>query len=221
MSNLRILKNNTAQDVSLDIGHIVPASGQLEVDPANYLLIAKSNTAIEKLSDGTLTLNNGIEDIADLNKAIQILIGVAIPNVEVKSIPPISTEDILAGLDITEFYENEIDIQTTYTTVFQKNSKGIFKGLKLDVSNEDVDVRISIDSTVIFEANLKNLSNFGFDKSSSTGIQREFGFSGSGEFEYFPSYPMLCNSSFLVEVKKDRNGNRDVDKRLLIYRVIP
>lgn len=71
----KILKNNTGSAVPIsDVGQEVPASGQLTIQATDYGIFAASSDTVGLLSDGTLTMNNGSEDLA-LADAVQFLQG--------------------------------------------------------------------------------------------------------------------------------------------------
>lgn len=60
----RILINTTGNAVDLtDIGRVVPASGQLEIDDKNLLAFGNSNVMWQKIGDGTLKYNDGTSDL--------------------------------------------------------------------------------------------------------------------------------------------------------------
>lgn len=89
----KILKNNTGSAVPLsDVGQEVPASGQLVIDPSDYNIFASSGDTIAKLSDGTLTLNNGSVDLL-LASAISYLQG-GVSHVSVEQNPPFAAKKI-------------------------------------------------------------------------------------------------------------------------------
>lgn len=85
----KILKNNTAEDISLDVGHVVPASGQYTIDPANYLLFANSADVLTLLASGDLIYNDGASDL-ELSPAIDHLKGMFPLHIDadVSSTPP-------------------------------------------------------------------------------------------------------------------------------------
>lgn len=61
----KILKNNTASPVNIaDVGQIVPASGQLTIQPQDYWLYAASSNVITFIGDSTLTVNDGTSDLS-------------------------------------------------------------------------------------------------------------------------------------------------------------
>ena len=68
----KILINNTASPVSIDdVGQVVPASGQLTIQPQDYWLYAASDNVITLISDlavgpstSTLTVNDGSFDLS-------------------------------------------------------------------------------------------------------------------------------------------------------------
>lgn len=62
----KILKNTTASPVTLaDVGQTIPASGQITIDPSDYDKYAGSADVIVKIDDGTLILNDGIQDLSE------------------------------------------------------------------------------------------------------------------------------------------------------------
>ena len=87
----KILKNNTVDDVPLH-GYVVPGSGQLTIDPGNYSLFSRSDATIEKLADGTLTMNNGSVDLT-LAAGIQFLQG-GFNNVAVNEQPAFAAKKV-------------------------------------------------------------------------------------------------------------------------------
>lgn len=68
----KILKNNTSSEISLDIGHKIPASGSYTIDPANYSLFARSNDVLSKLASEDLTYNDGNYDLSLSNAIIHL-----------------------------------------------------------------------------------------------------------------------------------------------------
>jgi len=72
----KILKNNTASDIFLsDVGQIVPASGQLVVDPSDYDKYAQSTDTESELLAENLTLNNGLDDLP-IDEALNLIRGI-------------------------------------------------------------------------------------------------------------------------------------------------
>lgn len=68
----KILKNNTAAAINLDIGHVIPASGQYTIDPANYSLFARSDDVITKLAVEDLTYNDGSVDLSTIDALLHL-----------------------------------------------------------------------------------------------------------------------------------------------------
>ena len=92
-----ILKNQTLSDITLDIGRVVPASGELEIDVGNLVAFQKSNDVLTKLANGDLILSDGVKDLA-LSDALDHLKGfyqkspldpdTGMPSVSTKKLPP-------------------------------------------------------------------------------------------------------------------------------------
>jgi hypothetical protein len=61
----KILKNNTASPVVIDdVGQTIPASGQLTVEPTDYLLYAASADLATLINASTVTVNDGVDDLS-------------------------------------------------------------------------------------------------------------------------------------------------------------
>lgn len=63
----KIIKNTTGTDISLsEIGLVIPASSQLEINAEDYILLA-SETSLTEISPlitaGTLVINDGVNDL--------------------------------------------------------------------------------------------------------------------------------------------------------------
>ena len=71
----KILKNNTAQDVPIDdLGIVVAASGQRDIDDISINKVSTSDDLIALLADDTLTANDGTRDLS-LSDAVHHLFG--------------------------------------------------------------------------------------------------------------------------------------------------
>ena len=61
----KILKNNTASIVDItDVGVSVPASGQLSINTSDFDEFSASDDVVSLIGAGTLTVNNGSEDLS-------------------------------------------------------------------------------------------------------------------------------------------------------------
>lgn len=60
---VKILINNTATILNLDIGISVPASSQTTIQPLDYLEAADSDELVELIGNGTITVNDGNENL--------------------------------------------------------------------------------------------------------------------------------------------------------------
>lgn len=71
----KILKNNTASPVVIsDTGVTIPASGQYLIPSVEDLLWASSSDAIVKISDSTLTVNDGTNDLS-ISEGVDLIKG--------------------------------------------------------------------------------------------------------------------------------------------------
>ena len=70
----KILKNQTASAILLDIGITVPASGQVTITPQDYDEAAASDDLVTFIGSGDIIVNNGSEDLSKSN-AIRLIQG--------------------------------------------------------------------------------------------------------------------------------------------------
>lgn len=72
----KVLVNPSAFDVAIaDTGVTVPTGGSFTIPPQDYPTFAASSDTIRYLSDGTLVLNDGTDDVTILSQAVDILKG--------------------------------------------------------------------------------------------------------------------------------------------------
>lgn len=72
----KILKNNTGSIVPIpDTGFEVPASGQLLIQPENDKLFAGSDDTVTLIGDGTLTVNDGTQDLS-ISDGVDLIKGI-------------------------------------------------------------------------------------------------------------------------------------------------
>lgn len=72
---MKILKNNTGSPVFIsDVGQTIPSNGQLTISVSDYDKYAESSEVIQLLSDDTLTVNDGNEDLP-LNLGVSLIMG--------------------------------------------------------------------------------------------------------------------------------------------------
>jgi len=70
----KILKNQTASPISLDIGLTIPPSGQLSLNPQDFDDAADSNDIITQVGNGNLIVNDGSFDL-DIADGIRLIQG--------------------------------------------------------------------------------------------------------------------------------------------------
>jgi len=124
----KILKNNTDQEISLDVGHKIPASGSYTIDPANYGPFARSNDVLTLLADETLTYNDGSNDL-ELSQAIDHLKGIFPTHLDasISSTPPFAepihrTKRSAISAPVTCTKNDSTDIE--YCLPYDKYCKG-------------------------------------------------------------------------------------------------
>jgi hypothetical protein len=71
----KILVNTTASPVTIsDVGITVPASGQFTIQPQDFPLFAASNDIVLPIANGTLVVNDGLEDL-EIGEGIGLIQG--------------------------------------------------------------------------------------------------------------------------------------------------
>ena len=69
----------------------------------------------------------------------------------------------------------DIDITTSYTSLFSYSGEGLFFGFQLSFNNSDIIIKLTIDAGIIFELSLDDIRQFQFND-TSTGRTQMGGF---------------------------------------------
>lgn len=96
----------------------------------------------------------------------------------------------------------DISLTQSYTDVVSINGSGAFLGMKFVFSNDEVIINFLIDDVSIFEIPVSELRDMNYESHTNVGMNRFFGGSQFGEFEFFPREPIGFTSSLKIQVKK-------------------
>lgn len=105
--------------------------------------------------------------------------------------------------------QTQVDLTTSYQTIWSYDGSGIFFGFKLSSSNNAIMYKLTLDDEVIFEEEINSVWDLGFAEISASF--QFFGFTNSGEFNFNPGRGMIFGSSVKLEAKKTTSGTRRVD----------
>ena len=100
----KIVKNNTASAVNLDVGVTIAASTNYTIEPEDYLRWAASDDIVTYVGDGTLTINDGSNDLG-ISAGIDLIKGLFPSSVEISN---------TGGVETSRTEEDKVDsIETT------------------------------------------------------------------------------------------------------------
>jgi hypothetical protein len=87
----KILKNNTASEIMIaDVGISVPASGQIIVDPNDYLRLQTSDDMVVLISNSSLTVNDGNQDLP-IAEATSYIQGGFSKSINIREVSPLNS----------------------------------------------------------------------------------------------------------------------------------
>lgn len=66
---------------------------------------------------------------------------------------------------------SDINLNTTYTTLFTRSGTGLFFGFQLAFNHSDIIVKLTLDSAIVFELTLDDIRQFQFNDTTKTRIQ--------------------------------------------------
>lgn len=157
----KILINNTASAINLDIGLTIPASGQLTIPPQDYDEAAASDDIVTEVGAGNLTVNDGSFDLAK-SDGIRFIQGGYTNRVQVDN-------DLLSSdrikVDVTgTLSDSTIKVSSNDTTVGFLEDKIVSLDNKLAITTlndgSDEDLQIAVQSGNINTSELNNDANF-------------------------------------------------------------
>lgn len=119
-----------------------------------------------------------------------------------------------------DFDDPNQTIGSSYSTIYSRSGSGVVHGFTLDFDSENVRVKFTVDSDVIFElvlGDIDDIQGAGADDAGSLG-----GIAGmlkSGDSDTLSvkfDCPIPYDSSMSIEAQKSSGGNKDLDRYLIV-----
>lgn len=188
----KILKNTTTSSINLDIGLLVPASGQITLQPTDFVEAADSDQLVELIGDGSIKVNDGNEDLTKAQ-------GMAL---------------ILSGFRKTDFDEDLLESNRLKIDVMGTLGDGQVKVTSADTSAAFLNTKIVVGSNKLS----KNVNNAGSAEElqldvntaniGTSELNNDQGFITSGQAPVQPSDIANFETSAQLNVRDASNRNR-------------
>jgi hypothetical protein len=154
----KILKNNTGSpQLITDVGQTVAASGQLTINPQDYLLYAQSGDLVSLIGDATLTVNDGSADL-NISDGIDLIKGIFPKPIAIVDSDNSSSTNLLADAQFVGEWFDTLNYGICSVCVYASHDSAS-GGLKIEWSNDGVDVHS--DDTFTVPANTGKQFSFG------------------------------------------------------------
>lgn len=129
------------------------------------------------------------------------------------SSPPTRLADS-PGFDVESSYSSSA-ISTSFTNFYSYTGSGVLRGFKIDVSNQQVEVRIVIDGNVAMTEDLNNLRNFLFSDFDAGSVPNYINFPTFGVMEFFPTNGIFFESSIELQLRNVSNFTINLEKYIV------
>lgn len=185
--------------------------------PDNKRVMASENDfLIESISSGLIQVGNGSEYITTTAAQINYLrSGISDVKITATDID-LEVKNNVKGFKLSRS-NSDVSLTTSFSDVLSVNGSGIFLGMKLIFSNDEVNVRLEVDGVEIFDVPVGELRDMNYESNTNVGINRFFGGSRFGEFEFFPKDRIGYTTSLKIQVKKTVNWNIDKEFHHIFY----
>lgn len=187
---------------------------------AQYRYVQRDNNYVILAKDGWFSLYctislSAAEDAADktdfdtnykagaTNSGLEISVSVD------ASIPSISSKLRSDG----EFSETTITADgPSWQTAYLYNGSGLLFDFFMDFNSSDVNIRLSVDSEVIFTYTVDEIDNIKVDdRKSPTWLSED----SSNKITFNPRWPIKYNSQVKIEVHNTKNSNKKIERRVV------
>lgn len=115
-----------------------------------------------------------------------------------------------------DFNDDDISIISSYSQIYSYNGSGAIYGFVLDFNSNNVHVKLKIDSEVIFDLKLSDISRIqSTGKNFDSLICKQMRVHSGNKFEFCPPYPISYSSNILIEAKKSSGSNKTLNKKIV------
>ncbi len=158
---IKILKNNTASAINLDIGITVPASSQVTLATQDYDEAAASDDIVTEVGSGNITINDGSNDLS-ISDGIRLIQGGYTNKIQLD-------EDLLNSdrikIDVTgSLGDNQVKVSANDSLTGFLEDKIVAENNKVSVTTlndgSDEDIQIGINPSNIGTSELTNDEGF-------------------------------------------------------------
>jgi hypothetical protein len=162
-------------------------------------------------------------DLSDLQAAQTIkIVGIDALGVETNAVNANSDGRLLVDADLNSgqlvptitnkfrirLNTSVVTVPAAYTTLFTRTGAGLFFGFQAAFNSANVDIRLTIDSGVVFEINLNDIKQFHFNDTGDTRMQLGgFLTTNSNTLDFSSKFAIPYETNVTIEVKRSDGSN--------------
>lgn len=121
-----------------------------------------------------------------------------------------------------ELSETDVTMGSSYSTIYSYSGSGKFIGMVIEFNDEDVIVKVTIDSETIFELDIEDLNNFNFfgggDDDDGGSVRSHCGLDGANKdkaLHWCPPCPIQYDTEVKIEGKRNGGSNKTMRRRIV------
>ena len=111
------------------------------------------------------------------------------------------------------FDDTGLTLSSSYQTVYTYSGSGLFVGIGIDHQDDDTTYKLTIDSDVIFELKVENVSLVTHNDLSNWPYFAPVSDTNGKQLFYYPLYPIQYSS--LVKLEAKESGGSDIYRYLV------
>lgn len=168
------------------------------------------DTPVEATTAGGLHINLRDNSGAEIGVIANPLITNA--NIESGQLVPTITNQFRIRLNTTN-----VTVPATYTTLFTRSGNGLFFGFQTAFNNANIDIRLTIDSGIIFELNLNDIKQFQFNDTTTTRMQMGGFLSTVGNtLDFSSKFAIPYDTGVTLEIKRS-DGTNHINTNWIVF----
>lgn len=213
--NTCVVKNLNASDQSV-LGVVLAQNEVYTIPDSKRISATNDSTILDRISQGVLQIGNGSNffqtTAAQINYLNSVINSVSISEIDSNN----SIQSKIKNFKLSRS-SSDLALTTSYQDILNIENSGSLHGFKLVFSNDECLVRLEIDENEVFEISPEELRSMNYESHTNVGMNRFFGGSQFGEFEFFPNSSLAFTSSIKLQVKKTVSWGIDLEYRHIFY----
>ena len=215
MYNTCVIKNIDTE-THIVLGVELLTGQEYEIPDSKRIMASNNDAILTGISSGIFQIGNGSSFYQTIGSQINYLkSGIKSVSLDEVSVS-IPSKTGIEGFRLSRS-NSDLELTTSYQDILNISGSGDLFGFKFIFSNDDVNVRLEVNSVEIFEIPTSELRSMNYESNTNAGLIRFFGGDSYGEFEFFPPSSIRYSTSLKIQVKKTKNHNIKKEFHHIMY----